>query len=354
MRLAITDGGNVVLAGANLSAADVDDSNATLLFSVTNLSGGQFELLSNPGVGVGSFTQAQLSAGQVQFVHDGSGIAPAYAVSVSDGTLVDGPAVATISFGGTGVTPPAPDIDPLPDVKPPPKVEPPVDTDGDDEDEPDSPPEDEAPAPSATGGETETDTLIEGVPGGRTTLAAEALVLPAFVIDAPLDRDRHLDNDPGSTDSGIQNTLQKTLKAITTRPPGLQALLGGISTAYGLSWGDFTSLESEEYRQQLDRLRDDVADDLFMDQTVVGSGIAASTAGLSVGYVLWLVRGGVLLSSVLSSLPAWRLVDPLPVLAYVKNRPEDEDDPGDGESLESLVKKKAPRSDKHSDEEHSE
>ena len=36
-----------------------------------------------------------------------------------------------------------------------------------------------------------------------------------------------------------------------------------------------------------------------------GSTVAVST-GLSVGYVLWLVRGGVLLSSVLSSMPAWQ------------------------------------------------
>jgi hypothetical protein len=44
----------------------------------------------------------------------------------------------------------------------------------------------------------------------------------------------------------------------------------------------------------------------------VGVGVSGS---LSIGYVVWLVRGGVLLSSVLSALPAWQMVDPLPVLA---------------------------------------
>ncbi len=334
-RLAITDGATVVLAGAELSAADVDHPNATLLFSVTNLSGGQFELVSNPGVAVSSFTQAQVTGGQVQFVHDGSGLAPAYEVSVSDGALVDGPEAAVIRFAGTGINiePPTPDIEPPPDVKPPPDVEPPPDSTGDDTDEPETPPEDEIPAPSGTDGETEPEPTIEGVPGGGTTPAEETLV-PPVVIDEPLNRDA--DNDFGTADPGPQNTLHKTLKAIATRPPALQALLGGVTTAYGFSWGDFTALESDEYRQQLDRLRDDVASDIFLDQTVVGSSIAVST-GLSVGYVLWLVRGGVLLSSVLSSLPAWRLVDPLPVLAYVKNRPGD--DPEEGESLESLVEK---------------
>jgi hypothetical protein len=43
-------------------------------------------------------------------------------------------------------------------------------------------------------------------------------------------------------------------------------------------------------------------------------------------YVLWLVRGGVLLGSYLSALPAWRLLDPLPVLARVGDEEDDEDE----------------------------
>ena len=72
--------------------------------------------------------------------------------------------------------------------------------------------------------------------------------------------------------------------------------------------------------------------DGLVDHMVVGSSIAVST-GLSVGYVLWMIRGGVLLSSVLSSMPAWRLVDPLPVLGFL----DDEDDDDHDDSLESLV-----------------
>jgi hypothetical protein len=46
----------------------------------------------------------------------------------------------------------------------------------------------------------------------------------------------------------------------------------------------------------------------------VGSSIVV-TGGVSIGYVVWLVRGGVLMSSMLSALPAWQMIDPLPVLA---------------------------------------
>ena len=91
--------------------------------------------------------------------------------------------------------------------------------------------------------------------------------------------------------------------------------------------------------------------DVELHFAILLSAIAVST-GLSVGYVIWLIRGGVLLSSVLSSLPAWRLVDPLPVLAYTRTTPEGE--PEDGESLQSLVKKKASGPDNQSVEENTE
>ena len=63
------------------------------------------------------------------------------------------------------------------------------------------------------------------------------------------------------------------------------------------------------------------------------------TTGLSVGYVMWLLRGGMLLSSILSSLPAWRLVDPLPVLASLEKSAKK--DRADDESLESIIRKGA-------------
>jgi hypothetical protein len=65
---------------------------------------------------------------------------------------------------------------------------------------------------------------------------------------------------------------------------------------------------------------------------VIGNSLTLS-AGLSVGYVIWLARSGVLLSSVLSSMPAWRFIDPLPVLSGKRGGAQEDDD----ESLESMV-----------------
>ena len=87
------------------------------------------------------------------------------------------------------------------------------------------------------------------------------------------------------------------------------------------------------FTRELDRLRENTKAEETLERNIIVSSVTAG-AGMSVGYVLWLLRGGLLLTSLLSSLPAWRFVDPLPVLGRLKG---DEDEDEDGESLESMV-----------------
>lgn len=63
---------------------------------------------------------------------------------------------------------------------------------------------------------------------------------------------------------------------------------------------------------------------------IVGGTTALST-GVSVGYLIWTLRSGMLMTSLLSSLPAWRFIDPLPILESEIEQEEDE------ESLQSIV-----------------
>jgi len=85
----------------------------------------------------------------------------------------------------------------------------------------------------------------------------------------------------------------------------------------------------------LDEVKKEMAGEIAFNKTVLGSAIAVST-GLSVGYVVWLIRGGMLLSSLLSSIPAWQILDPLPVLAGRRGK----DDLDDDESLASIIDRK--------------
>jgi hypothetical protein len=75
------------------------------MFTVAGVTHGQFELVGFPGVAIASFSQAEIIAGQVQFVHDGSGVAPAFTLAVSDAAVTSGPYLGSVVFdagGGAG------------------------------------------------------------------------------------------------------------------------------------------------------------------------------------------------------------------------------------------------------------
>jgi hypothetical protein len=103
--LEITEGVTVVLSALNLSATDIDNDEGALTFTVSSVTGGQFEELANPGVAIVSFTQAEISASQIQFVHNGQEVSPAYSVTVSDGSSTDGPEAAEITFANVNDAP---------------------------------------------------------------------------------------------------------------------------------------------------------------------------------------------------------------------------------------------------------
>ena len=79
--------------------------------------------------------------------------------------------------------------------------------------------------------------------------------------------------------------------------------------------------------------RDEVEAQVLASRKVIGSSITVTT-GLSIGYFLYLLRGGAIMSSMLASLPAWRFVDPLPILGDLKGSLD-----SDEESLQSMVSK---------------
>jgi hypothetical protein len=85
-------------------------------------------------------------------------------------------------------------------------------------------------------------------------------------------------------------------------------------------------------------MRDEIHEDVVFSQVAVGSTLTFATS-LSIGYVLWLNRGGLLLSSLLSSLPAWRFIDPLPVLAHLGAGAKEDDTEDD--SLEAVLQRGA-------------
>lgn len=88
----------------------------------------------------------------------------------------------------------------------------------------------------------------------------------------------------------------------------------------------------------------DFSDDLFkmrgeLNQTAgrqfyAAASAVGATGSLTVGYVLWALRGGWLVSSILAQMPAWQLVDPLMVLSSLTGDDELEDD----QSLQDMLR----------------
>ncbi|MBJ7543020.1 polymer-forming cytoskeletal protein [Rhodomicrobium udaipurense] len=83
--IAVKRGRSVVITTADITAIDPDDSAEELSYSVSNVSNGIVALASNAGISVDRFTQADIEAGRVLFVHDGGDSSTAsFDVLVSD------------------------------------------------------------------------------------------------------------------------------------------------------------------------------------------------------------------------------------------------------------------------------
>lgn len=96
-QMIITEGQTVVLTNTQLNAMDIYNPGAALVFTVSNLQGGRFELVSNPGTAVTTFTQQQIANNQIRFLSDRTAVV-SYAVSVTNGQSTLQPIPANVTF----------------------------------------------------------------------------------------------------------------------------------------------------------------------------------------------------------------------------------------------------------------
>jgi cytoskeletal protein CcmA (bactofilin family) len=71
--MTVKRGGYVRITSADLSANDVEDGAHLLTYTLSNAASGFVALVSAPAAAVETFTQADIAAGSVIFVHDGTG-----------------------------------------------------------------------------------------------------------------------------------------------------------------------------------------------------------------------------------------------------------------------------------------
>lgn len=117
-----------------------------------------------------------------------------------------------------------------------------------------------------------------------------------------------------------------------------------LGNAYTDDWfqsDSFASLENfldplvlvknAAFNSSFDQLRQQYLE-LSEEEQVLWTSTTTLSASFTVGYAVWMLRSGVLLSTALSALPAWRFIDPLPVLMSSGAVAD-----SDGESLQSMV-----------------
>ena len=81
----VVEGAPVTITTAMLNATDPDDSGADLTYTLSNIINGQVELSTNLGTPIITFTQADLDANRVVFVHDGGESNARFDVLLADG-----------------------------------------------------------------------------------------------------------------------------------------------------------------------------------------------------------------------------------------------------------------------------
>ena len=166
-----------------------------------------------------------------------------------------------------------------------------------------------------------------------------ALALAEASVSTPSNQQPALAATPARSSGERASQASAILLAAfaTADAGGAAPLAADLSVAQALAEGRIeragAAARSETLARSLDQMRDSVKSAEEAEHRIVGSSVAVG-ASFSVGYVIWLLRGGVLATSLLSSLPAWRFVDPLPVLARMRQGSDDDDS---DDSLESLV-----------------
>jgi hypothetical protein len=336
--LTVAQGATVKLNATDLAATDVDNAAASLVFSVSAVQHGRFELSTSPGVAILSFTQAQLTSGIVRFVHDGSSSAPKYDVSVSDGSLASAAAPAAITFNPTPAHPGGGVVPPGQGGTPPGQTNKGGGTN--------TPPGQTGGVPgngnangNGKGGSTQgghssgsqntgsgdagSDAVATNQVPDTTTPAAGGAGRGGFgppgVVTASVPGmamrwggvgAQHLN---GAVGEGAKPLFQDIVLQIDTKPVEHHAFTGNATTDWSIS-NAFVNQAKLPERELVP---------ILLDNAQIG-GVA-----LSVGVVWWASRITGVLGSVLASAPAWEELDPLPVTDIVDERRDEEehDDP---------------------------
>ena len=323
-----------------LTASDVDNSQSALIYTLReNLAGFRLQLNGNELLLGDRFNQADINSGKLSLIRIDTGAGGgALRLDLSDSSggtvdkvqikvvsrLIIAPTATTDSAPGSGGGDPK--IDGIKTTTPsgtviPPSSSPASVSDG-------------ATQNIRVSGKGGTAPLPVLIPTGPTTGTGERGAL-GFM--------RHDQAGSGSSNGNRTDLLRGSLLQFDARRPINHVVLQSAAHQDQIGSPVHAAFRKLAAQELVGSVRERIGERIVADRNFAASSVAVS-AGVSIGYVIWLIRGGVLLSSVLATVPAWSAIDPLPVLSHVGGKGK-----GDGEddSLQAMLSKaKTPTPDK--------
>lgn len=362
----INKGTITVIKSNMLSGSDIDNSHSGLSFIISNIAGGQFERVNNEGIAITTFTQQDIIEQNIIFRDDGDFSLPSFTISLSDGNLID-TANANIKFYT-----PTEAINDQPVQAPVIENEPIIETESETitektvesspaelevQEAPEIEAETEAFSEEDIEKESEEENIVRNL--GESSLEDGFNVAPDFAnnINTLISENTTANLMQAFSKDSVNNTkiAQVTFNLDTPFGQGILTateIVSQIAEYVGLSSELDTLFSNTDMLKDFDKVREDFNQSDTLETKHTASSIAVST-GFSVGYVIWLIRSGALLSTVLSSLPAWQFIDPLPVLGTLgaKVPGNDGDTYDDADNVETMFEddqNNKPQSDKDS------
>jgi hypothetical protein len=119
--------------------------------------------------------------------------------------------------------------------------------------------------------------------------------------------------------------------ALASGPAGSSDQCGAAvpNKPHGLINFALLKLNREALVKAIDREFSEVTNLRSGPRAVLTFVIAGTSLGLTAGIIGWLLRGGGLLSALLTSMPLWRGFDPLPIVMRPRRRDQDDQPPSD-------------------------
>ena len=283
--LVATDAGSTAISNVQLNVNDVDNSNAEIIYTITELPGNGVLTINGVVATIGSgFSEDDIINNRLSYQPGGTGVNDQFGFTVSDGA---GGSITGNSFNIVVQLAAVPPEEPL---------------------EPEVTIEPEKPEEPVTAKELFT-------PVSRLAPIVNEGFKPIGGSSTPQQQQPELTLEPVVVEEVPKNTEEIVETYMAEEEPEVSKV--DFSTARSFADVQIKSIAAlwiaiDEMKQEMsDNVTENISNIEFRAAAISSSGVV-----LTAGVVAWVLRSGALMASLISTIPLWKGYDPLPLLVY--------------------------------------